>query len=82
MLLAVSLVVVSISIFITFVGTSALASSDFNDFTINTPPENTPPENAADGSGTNTSESLSLEGLAPQNEGDLSAACSLLPERC
>jgi hypothetical protein len=71
MLLAISVFIVSISDFITFVGTSASASSDFNDFTIDKPPENT-----TDGSG------LEIEGLAPQDEGDLSIACSLPPEQC
>jgi hypothetical protein len=80
MLLAISVFIVSISVFITFVGT--FASTSFSNFTINIPPENT-----TDESGTNTSEteppqgltppeSITLRGLAPQGANDLSIACS------
>ena len=59
-----SAIIVSISVFITFVGT--FASASLSDFTINIPPQNT----TYDQSGTNTtetkpSESLTLEGLSP-----------------
>ena len=85
MLLVIGAIIASISVFITF-GTSASAS--LSDFTINTSPEN-----KTDESGTNTSEmepsqeltpseSLTLRGLAPQGESDLSVACSVFPERC
>jgi hypothetical protein len=83
MLLAIGAIIASISVFITFGGTSA------SDFTINIPPGNTTDEQ----SGTNISEieppqsltpseSLTLRGLAPQGESDLSVACSVFPERC
>jgi hypothetical protein len=77
-LLVVSVFIVSISVFFTFVGTSA--STSLSNFTINIPPENTTDER-----GTNMSEieppqapseSLTLRGLAPQGESDLSIACS------
>jgi hypothetical protein len=85
-LLVISEFIVSISVFFTFVGTSASAST--SDFTINIPPGN-----ATDESGTNSSEieppqgltpsdSLTLKGISPQGESDLSIACSLSPERC
>jgi hypothetical protein len=71
MLLATNVFIVSISDFITFAGTSVSASSDFNDFTIDKPPENTTDESG-----------LEIEGLAPQDENDLSIACSLPLEQC
>jgi hypothetical protein len=87
MLLAIGAIVASISVLITFIGT--FASASLSDFTINIPPENTtdnqndtntpeiePPQ------GLTPSESLTLGGLSPQGESDLSVACSLLPERC
>jgi hypothetical protein len=83
MLLAIGAIIASISVFITFVDTYA------SEYTINIPPGNT----TDDQSGTNTSEieppqgltpseSLTLGGLAPQGENDLSVACSVFPERC
>ena len=80
MLLAISVFIVSISVFFTFVGASA--STFLSNFTINIPPEN-----KTDDSGTNTSEieppqgltppeSLTLSGLSPQGSSDLSIACS------
>ena len=88
MLLAIGLIIVSISVFITFVG--AFASDSLSDLIINIPseenitddqndtktPEIEPPQ------GLTPSESLTLQGLSPQGESDLSVACSLLPERC
>ena len=64
-------VFIASSVFITFVGTYASTSSDFNDFTMDKPLENT-----TDGSG------LEMEGLAPQDGSDLSIACSLPQEQC
>jgi hypothetical protein len=87
MLLAIGIIIASISIFITFLGT--FASASLSDFTINIPPGNT-----TDGqNGTNTTEteppqslapsqSLTLRGLSPQGADDLAVACSMLPERC
>jgi hypothetical protein len=79
-LLVISAFIVSISVFFTFVGTSAATS--LSGFTINIPPGN-----KTDESGTNTSEieppqgltpseSLTLRGLSPQGGSDLSIACS------
>jgi hypothetical protein len=86
MLMVIGVFIASISVFITFVGTSVSAS--LSDFTINIPPGN-----INDESGTNTSEikppqgltpseSLTLRGISPQGESDLSVVCSLFPERC
>jgi hypothetical protein len=83
MLLAIGAIIASISVLFTFVDTYA------SEYTINIPPGNT----TDDQSGTNTSEieppqgltpsdSLTLGGLAPQGENDLSVACSVFPERC
>jgi hypothetical protein len=80
MLLAIIIFIVSISVFFTFVGTSA--STSFSNFTINIPPEN-----KTDDGGTNTSEteppqgltpseSLTLGSLSPQGASDLSIVCS------
>jgi hypothetical protein len=80
MLLVIIVFIASISVFITFFGTSMSAS--LTGLTIKIPPEDT-----TDESGTNTSEieppqgltpseSLTLRGLAPQGASDLSIACS------
>ena len=85
-LMVISVFIVSISVFFTFIGTSAATS--LSGFTINIPPGN-----ETDESGTNTSEikppqgltpseSLTLRGISPQGESDLSVVCSLFPERC
>jgi hypothetical protein len=77
-MLVISVFIVLISVFFTFVGTSA--STSLSGFTINIPPGN-----KTDESGTNTSEieppqapseSLTLRGLSPQGGSDLSIACS------
>lgn len=86
MLLVISVFIVSISVFFTFVGTSALAS--LSDLTINIPPGNDNDESGTNMSeieppqGLTPSESLTLRGLSPQGESDLSVVCSwaqLLP---
>jgi hypothetical protein len=80
MLLAISVFIASISVFIAFVGTSASAS--LSDFTINIPPGNTNDESGTNASeieppqGFTPSESLTLRGLSPQGGSDLSIACS------
>jgi hypothetical protein len=80
MLLAIGVFILSISVFFTFVGTSA--STSFSNFTINIPPENTTDESGTNASeieppqGSTPSESLTLRGLAPQGGSDLSIACS------
>jgi hypothetical protein len=85
-LLVISAFIVSISVFFTFVGTSASAST--SDFTINIPPGNTTDESGTNSSeieppqGLTPSDSLTLKGISPQGESDLSIACSLSPERC
>ena len=87
MLLAIGIIIASIPVFITFVGT--FASSSLSNFTINIPPGNT----TVDQNATNTpeieppqgltpSEGLTLEGLSPQGESDLAVACSFFLERC
>jgi hypothetical protein len=87
MLLAMSAIIVSISVFITFVST--FVSASLSDLTINIPPENI----TDDQNGTKTpeveppqgltpSESLTLRGLSPQGEGNLAIACSVNPEGC
>jgi len=87
MLLAMSAIIVSISVFITFGGT--FVSASLSDLTINIPQENT----TDDQNGTKTSEveppqgltpseSLTLRGLSPQGASDLAVACSMFPERC
>jgi hypothetical protein len=79
-MLVISVFIISIPVFFTFVGTSA--STSLSGFTINIPPGN-----KTDESGTNTSEieppqgltpseSLTLGGLSPQGGSDLSIACS------
>jgi hypothetical protein len=79
-LLVISVFIVSISVFFTFVGTSE--STSLSNFTMNIPPEN-----KTDESVTNTSEieppqdltppeSLTLSGLSPQGSSDLSIGCS------
>jgi hypothetical protein len=89
-LLVISVIIASISIFITFVGNpvsaqiittdiSWLGDTDSeNEETENEETENEETENEEG----EPSESLTLEGLSPQGESDLSVACSLLPERC
>jgi len=78
-LLVISVFIVSISVFFTFVETSASTLSNFT--------MNIPPENKTDESGTNASEieppqgltppeSLTLSGLSPQGSSDLSIGCS------
>jgi hypothetical protein len=80
MLMAISVFVVSISVFFTFVGTSA--STSLSDFTINIPPENTNDESGTNASeieppqGITPPESLTIRGLTPQGASDLSIACS------
>jgi hypothetical protein len=77
MLMSIGIIIVSISVFITFVAT--FASAALSNFTINETPGNTTDNRNS----TNTSsESLTLGGLSPQGESDLSVACSMLPERC
>jgi hypothetical protein len=86
MLLAIGVLIASISVFITSVGTSA--STSLSDFTINIPPGNINDESHTNTSeieppqGLTPSESLTLRGLSPQGESDLSVVCSLFPERC
>ena len=87
MLMAIGIIIASISVLITFVGT--FASASLSDFTINIPPGNaTDDQNSTNmpelepPQGLTPSESFTLEGLSPQGESDLSVACSLLPERC
>jgi hypothetical protein len=86
MLLVISVFIVSITIFFTFVGTSA--STSLSDFTIDIPPGNDNDESGTNMSeieppqGLTPSESLTLRGLSPQGESDLSVICSwaqLLP---
>jgi hypothetical protein len=80
MLLAISVFIVSISVFFTFVGASA--STFLSNFTINIPPENTTDESSTNASeieppqGLIPPESLTLSGLSPQGASDLSIACS------
>jgi hypothetical protein len=87
MLMAIGIIIASILIFITFVGT--FASASLSNPTINIPPENT----TDDQNGTKTpeieppqgltpSKSLTLGGLSPQGEGNLAIACSVNPEGC
>jgi hypothetical protein len=86
-LLVISVVIASISIFTTFLGT--FASASLSDFTINIPPGNaTDDQNSTNmpevepPQGLTPSESLTLRGLSPQGADDLAVACSMLPERC
>jgi hypothetical protein len=87
MLMAIGIIIASISVLITFVGT--FASASLSNPTINIPPGNTtddqnstktpeiePPQ------GLTPSESLTLGGLSPQREGNLAIACSVNPEGC
>lgn len=87
MLMAIGIIIASISVLITFVGT--FASASLSNPTINIPPGNTtddqnstktpeiePPQ------GLTPSESLTLGGLSPQGEGNLAIACSVNPEGC
>jgi hypothetical protein len=80
MLLVISVFIVSISVFFTFVGTSA--STSLSNFTINIPPGNKTDESGTNASeteppqGLTPSESLTLSGLSPQGGSDLSIACS------
>jgi hypothetical protein len=79
-LLVISVIIASISIFITFVGNPVSAQIITTDISWlgDTDSESEETENEE----TEPSESLTLEGLSPQGESDLSVACSLLPERC
>ena len=87
MLLAIGVVIASISALTTFVDT--FATESLSNFTINIPPGNTTdnqnrtsmPETEPPQSLT-PSEGLTLEGLSPQGGSDLAVACSILPERC
>jgi hypothetical protein len=75
MLLAIGTIIASISIFITFVGNpvSAQIITTYISWLGDTDSKNEETE---------PSESLTLEGLSPQGESNLSVACSMLPERC
>jgi hypothetical protein len=79
-LLVISVIIASISVFITFVGNLVSAQIITTDISWlgDTDSENEETENEETGS----SESLTLEGLSPQDESDLAIACSMLPERC
>ena len=81
MLLVIGAIIASISIFITLVGT--FVSASLSNFTINIPSGNTTDtQNGTNTSETEPSQSLTLEGLSPQDESNLAIACSVLPERC
>ena len=81
MLLAMSAIIVSISVLISFVGT--FASASLSNFTINIPSGNTTDsQNGINTTETEPPQSLTLEGLSPQDESNLAIACSVLPERC
>ena len=79
-LLVISVIIASISIFITFVGNPVSAQIITTDISWlgDTDSESEETENEE----TEPSKSLTLEGLSPQGESDLSVACSILPERC
>ena len=87
MLMAIGIIIASISIFITFVST--FASASLSNPTINIPPENTTdsqngtkmPETKPPQSST-PSESLTIGGLSPQEGNNLATACGLNPEGC
>jgi hypothetical protein len=84
-LLVISVIIASISIFITFVGNPVSAQIITTDISWlgDTDSENEETENEeTENEEGEPSESLTLEGLSPQGESDLSVACSLLPERC
>ena len=79
-LLVISVVIASIPIFITFVGNPVSDQTITTDISWlgDTDSESEETENEE----TEPSESLTLRGLSPQGESDLSVACSMLPERC
>ena len=84
-MLVISVIIASISIFITFVGNPVSAQIITTDISWlgDTDSENEETENEeTENEEGEPSESLTLEGLSPQGESDLSVACSLLPERC
>jgi hypothetical protein len=84
-LLVISVIIASISVFITFVGNLVSAQIITTDISWlgNTDSENEETENEeTENEETESSESLTLEGLSPQDESDLAIACSMLPERC
>ena len=86
MLLAISTIIASLSLLITFVGNLVSAQiiiTDISWIEDITDSENAEAENEeAENEEAEPSESLTLEGLSPQGESDLAVACSLLPERC
>jgi hypothetical protein len=69
---------------VTIIGNSTSASlSNFTKVTTNTPSGNTTDDqNDTNIPETEPSQSLTLEGLSPQDESDLAIACSVNPERC
>jgi hypothetical protein len=81
MLLAIGVIIASTLVLITFAGNPVSAQimiTDISWLEDITDSENEETENE----GTESSESLTLEGLSPQDESDLAVACSMLPERC
>jgi hypothetical protein len=84
--MAIGAIIAALSL-VTFIATSTSAS--LSNFTINKPSGNTTddqndtniPETESSQSLT-PSESLTVEGLSPQDESDLAIACSVNPERC
>ena len=88
MLMAIGIIIASISIFITFVGT--FASASLSNPTINIASEGnitddqngTKTQEIEPPQGLTPSESLTLGGLSPQGEGNLAIACSVNPEGC
>jgi hypothetical protein len=79
MMLAMSAIIVSISVSITFVGN--LVSAQISDISWLGDITDSEDEETEDEE-TEPSESLTLEGLSPQGESDLAVACSVYPERC
>jgi hypothetical protein len=91
MLLAISVISASITIFITFVGNPVSAQiittnmSWLEDITDSESEETESEETESEeteSEETEPSESLTLRGLSRQGESDLAVACSILPELC